>query len=183
MQSLLGFLLHRFRQVVQHVACLVHPATLPSRRRIHFRQCRPEAHRAITDGELCRLFQATLFQGQQHFARALLRSGRVDSRMCGPQWPGSAFLPGCLTPMITQTAQLAVIATQTRYRYHPPTGITHSSFTDRVDQFRYSDSHCFFIRPTKLADNPRASGPVIAPINNGTQKQGRYAACQVSGWE
>ena len=53
MEALLG-LRARLRQIVEDVAGLVHPAALRPGLRIHLRQRRPEAQRAVADGQLRR---------------------------------------------------------------------------------------------------------------------------------
>ena len=52
MQHRLGFGMNRLGQIVQHIGGLMDPAALPTRRRIHFLQGRPEAQRPVAGGHL-----------------------------------------------------------------------------------------------------------------------------------
>jgi hypothetical protein len=55
----------RLRQRIEHVAHLVKPAALATRDGKHLFQCRPEAHRAVADGQQRTSLQATRFQVKQ----------------------------------------------------------------------------------------------------------------------
>ena len=71
LQMAFCFGLNGFRQCVQNIAGLVHPAALFAGLSKHLAQGIPEAGRAVTNGQVGGLAQAAVFQVQQQFAPAL----------------------------------------------------------------------------------------------------------------
>ena len=80
---------HRLRELVEHVECLVQPASLMTRRRERLVERFPEPERAIADGGLRRDGQAARFQVDKQFLPALraLLQARSREVSVGPRRP------------------------------------------------------------------------------------------------